>query len=635
MTTRTASATSTVIFVAAIVIAGGAALASSIQEIFREPLPVGWLLLAALTLFSFVFTIRVPGLPARISVSETFVFTCVLLFGTAAATVTVALDALIMSAWKHRRDPLKLLFNATEPALSIWVASHLFFFMVGTPVIANSKETTDLLVPVLVLSLTYFLLNSSLTAIAVSLQTGNRVLSVWRTHFLWLALNYLGGASVAILIVQHSDTVGIATISIILPLLVITYLTFKSSMGRIDDANKHVAQLNQMYMSTIETLAMAVDAKDQTTHGHIRRVQTHAVGLARALGVNDASLISAIEAAALLHDIGKIGVPEHILNKPGRLSEAEFEQMKQHATMGADILSAIDFPYPVVPIVRHHHENWDGTGYPDRLVGSNIPIGARILSVVDCFDALTSDRPYRRKLSDQQALNILKDRRGSMYDPWIVDAFCDAYPEMMPIELPTDQEPVFVPASHLGSANSAGTLSQDSPPVVLHKSQSAQLVDVDLIRDVYSSYLRQLFPDSACVIYGLDQKKNELFPALVIGTGKASLRNVRMNVGSGVSGWVAANHQIAINSDPQPDFADVRSVFDFCVSAPIVRDKTTLGVITAYKLGEAFTTQDQKKLSEAVKIGRLFLSVGAPNSLSVEAVDEHAGRSRGAGPFVA
>jgi putative nucleotidyltransferase with HDIG domain len=634
MTSRTAPAKSTVVFVAAIVIAGIAALASSVQEIINEPLPVGWLMLAALTLFSFVFTIKVPGLPARISVSETFVFTCVLLFGTAAATITVALDALIMSAWKHRREPLKLLFNATEPALSIWIASQLFFVMVGSPVKGNPKDTTDLLIPVLVLSLTYFLLNSSLTAIAVSLQTGNRIVSVWRTHFLWLALNYLGGASVAILIVQHSDTVGIATISIILPLLVITYLTFKSSMGRIEDANKHVAQLNQMYMSTIETLAMAVDAKDQTTHGHIRRVQTHAVELATALGVKDASLIRAIEAAALLHDIGKLGVPEHILNKPGRLTEAEFEQMKLHATIGADILSAIEFPDPVVPIVRHHHENWDGTGYPDRLIGSNIPIGARILSVVDCFDALTSDRPYRRRLTDQQALDILKDRRGSMYDPWVVDAFCSAYPEMSAVELPSEQEHVFVPASHLGSANT-GAVSHDHVPAAIRKSHSSSFGDVELIRDVYSSYLRQLFPDSACVIYGLDQKKNELFPALVIGTGKASLRNLRMNVGIGVSGWVAANHQMSINSDPQPDFGDVRSVFDFCVSAPIIRNREILGVVTAYKLGEGFATDDQNKLNEAVRIGRLFLSIGSPVPLSVAAEDEHSVRGRGMGPSVA
>ena len=200
----------------------------------------------------------------------------------------------------------------------------------------------------------------------------------------------------ALLIVNNSTTVNVTTISIVLPLLLITYLTFKSSMGRIEDANRHVEQLNRMYMSTIETLAMAVDAKDQVTHGHIRRVQEHSVDLARHMGVDDDNLIKAIEAASLLHDMGKLAIPETILNKPGKLTVAEFEVMKTHSSVGADILAAIDFPYPVVPIVRHHHENWDGSGYPDGLIGTEIPIGARILAVVDCFDALTSDRPYSR-----------------------------------------------------------------------------------------------------------------------------------------------------------------------------------------------------------------------------------------------
>src|SRR5688500_5294792 len=168
---------------------------------------------------------------------------------------------------------------------------------------------------------------------------------------------------------------------------------------------------------------MAIDAKDQITHGHIRRVQQLAVGLGEAMGLKESAQIRAVEAAALLHDMGKLAVPEYILNKPGPLTPAEFEKMKLHASVGADILSAIEFPYPVVPIVRHHHESWDGSGYPAGLRGADIPIGARVLSVVDCFDALTSDRPYRPRLSDDDALLILKDRGGTMSDPLIVDAF--------------------------------------------------------------------------------------------------------------------------------------------------------------------------------------------------------------------
>ena len=194
-------------------------------------------------------------------------------------------------------------------------------------------------------------------------------------------------------------------------------------MGRIEDANNHVEQLNRLYMSTIETLAMAVDAKDQVTHGRHQRVQEHSVDLARH-GVDDDNLIKAIEAASLLHDMGKLAI-RNDLNKPGKLTVAEFEVMKTHSSLGADILAAIDFPYPVVPIVRHHHENWDGSGYPDGLIGTDIPIGARILAVVDCYDALTSDKPYRSRLTVDEAIAILTARRGSMYDPLVVDVFID------------------------------------------------------------------------------------------------------------------------------------------------------------------------------------------------------------------
>ena len=427
MPDKSKSSAKTRLFVSAIVISGGGALALSLYEVYSDPISNEWMLLAGLTLLSFFFTVKVPGIPAKISVSETFVFTSVLLFGTAPATVTVALDALIMSGWRHRREPLKVLFNTTEPALSIFLASQLFFLIVREPLRNHPRDAASLLLPVLVLSLSYFLLNSTLTAVAISLQSGGRMIAVLRGHLLWLALNYLGGASVALLIVHNSTTVNATTISIILPLLVITYLTFRSSMGRIEDANRHVAQLNRMYMSTIETLAMAVDAKDQVTHGHIRRVQERSVALARHMGVDDENLIKAIEAASLLHDMGKLAVPEHILNKPGKLTVAEFDVMKTHSGVGADILAAIEFPYPVVPIVRHHHENWDGSGYPDGLAGTDIPIGARILAVVDCFDALTSDRPYRRRLSIDDAVAILSERRGWMYDPLVVDAFVELH----------------------------------------------------------------------------------------------------------------------------------------------------------------------------------------------------------------
>src|SRR5205085_10096429 len=226
---------------------------------------------------------------------------------------------------------------------------------------------------------------------AVAIEQRSSAFRVWRRNFLWLSLNYFSGASIAASMLPYLQGPGYAfirVIGVLLPLLIVLYLTLKTALGRVEDANNHLAELNRLYLSTIETLAMAIDAKDQTTHGHIRRVQTFAVGLAKAMGGTDTALIRAVEAAALLNDMGKLAVPEYILNKPGPLTPAEFEKMKLHASVGADILSAIDFPYPVVPIVRHHHESWDGSGYPDGLRGGDIPLGARIVSVVDAVEAL-------------------------------------------------------------------------------------------------------------------------------------------------------------------------------------------------------------------------------------------------------
>lgn len=302
----------------------------------------------------------------------------------------------------------------------------------------SAVDVSKLLEPILIMSACYFLLNSSLTAVAIAMETGTPVVQLWRKHFLPLSLNSFVGASVAAVIVQNTERISFATFGIILPLLVVSYLTFKASMGRVEDANRHLADLNQLYLSTVETLAMAIDAKDQVTHGHIRRVQSLAVGLAKSLGIDDPKLLRGIEAAALLHDMGKLAVPDYILNKPGTLTDAEFEKMKLHATVGAEILSTIDFPYPVVPMVRHHHEHWDGTGYPDGLSGTDIPVGARILSVVDCFDALTSDRPYRPKVSDEEALRILEERKGTTYDPAIVEAFMADYESLSRTKLSGD-----------------------------------------------------------------------------------------------------------------------------------------------------------------------------------------------------
>ena len=416
------------LFISAIVIVGIAVIAKSAHELYTESVTPQWLILAVLTLLSGSMPVKLPSIPATISVSETFVFASVLLFGTAAGTITVALDGLIISFWLQRTnfELRKLLFNTAGPALSLWISSQLFFLVTGIAPLSQEQVSLPTLLPgVLFFALIYFLLNSWLMATVVGFEESISPVEIWRQNFLWLGLSFLSGASVSILLVSVSREISLTALAVVLPLLVISYLTYHSSMARVEDANRHVSELNHLYSTTIETLAMAIDAKDQVTHGHIRRVREHSVSLARRVGVDDEKLIRAIEAASLLHDMGKLAIPEHILNKPGKLTVDEFEVMKTHSSLGADILAAIEFPYPVVPIVRHHHENWDGSGYPDGLAGTEIPLGARILAVVDCFDALTSDRPYRCRLAVADAIAILRDRRGRMYDPLVVDVFME------------------------------------------------------------------------------------------------------------------------------------------------------------------------------------------------------------------
>jgi diguanylate cyclase (GGDEF)-like protein/putative nucleotidyltransferase with HDIG domain len=594
-------------YVACVVVAGTLAIVQSLYELNTSSIPNSWIILALLTLFSGTFAIRVPSVPAIISVSETFVFTAVLLFGVAPATVIVALDGLIISLWRKRRHVHRVVFNGAEPAISIWIASRLFFQLAGVQPLAlvplqlqTASHTNDvgpLVFPLVILTVVYFLLNSWLTAIAVWLETGNPAPRVWRQHFLWLSLNYFGGASVALLIAGNTHQVNYFTLGLIVPLLIISYLTFKTALQRVEDARSHVSELNKLYLSTIETFAMWIDAKDQVTHGHIRRVQNQTVELARDLGVKDERLLKAVEAAALLHDMGKLAVPEHILNKPGKLSVGEFEQMKLHASVGAQILSSIDFPYPVVPIVRHHHENWDGSGYPDGLAGTDIPIGARILAVVDCFDALTSDRPYRPRLTDEAATTILLDRRGTMYDPLVVDAF-------MRIHASFREEERSTVAATLERTNRSGTPRDIANLAASDLADNGQgiLVLYELARnlaghagvadtaDVIVKHLRDLVPVSLCALFLYQPDTDDIVAVHSSGTIGTSVNGLRLRLGTGVSGWVAANRKAAVDADPRLELARTQHPaldgLTRAYSAPLCVGETLVGVITLYSPSE-------------------------------------------------
>jgi putative nucleotidyltransferase with HDIG domain len=594
---------------------GAIAITRAVVSLIDDPVGFDWVILAALTLLTGSFSIKVPSVNARISVSEAFVFAGVLLFGPHVATLIVALDSLVLTSWLRSpsRSPLRALFNMTAGALAISVASEFLGWMLPVhPAAAAPLER--LLVPVFGLALSYFMINSWLIAFAVGLERNTSAADIWRRNFLWLSLNYLGGASVALILVSYARNINLTAVSVIVPLLVVIYLTFRTSWGRLEDANKHVTQLNELYLSTIEALAMAVDAKDQITHGHIRRVQVYAVELAHRLGVSDERQIRAIEAAALLHDMGKLAIPEHILNKPGRLTSAEFDRMKQHADLGADLLSSIRFPYPVVPIVRHHHEDWNGRGYPSGIAGTDIPLGARILSVVDCFDALTSDRPYRPRLSNEEAFKILIERRGTMYDPLVVDTFLRTYAEIAPAALRAGQEARTIIGAD--PANPDSTFTRPLRQIRANATEAALLTkygpnirqasSVNEAVEAAAQCLRQLTPGTVYVLYVLEPKSDSLISAVVVGDQQNALLGLTIPLGERVSGWAGANRRTAVNSDATLDLAQIARLFQpalrSTLSTPLVSEDQLVGVLTAYACTEEAFSDGHRDIFEQVAL---------------------------------
>src|SRR5437868_9675428 len=237
------------------------------------------------------------------------------------------------------------------------------------------------------------------------------------------------GAATAGLIHFLNAHIGWQSSLLVFPPVYLMYRGYRLYLDKLESEKRHAEQVSRVHLRTIEALALAIEAKDHTTHDHLQRVRVYAMELAKELGLTDAET-EALQAASVLHDIGKLAVPEHIISRPGKLTPEEFEKMKVHPIVGAEILEQVDFPYPVVPIVRAHHEKWDGSGYPHGLKGEQIPLGARILAAVDCLDALASDRQYRRALPLDEAMAVVAGEVNRSFDPKVIEVLQRRYQEL-------------------------------------------------------------------------------------------------------------------------------------------------------------------------------------------------------------
>ena len=425
------------IFIAVMLAGGTAVLAHALLHWHSaDSLKLGCYVIIAL--LAATMKVRLPDMESTLSVHFLFVLLGVLELSLPETLAIGCSAVLVQCYWGTTRkpQPIQVAFNVSSNSIAIFATYYAYHL--PAQLLRNSLPLL-----LMVSALTYFISNTVPVAVVISLCEGRSLRRMWSETYFWSLPFYLVGAAIVGLVHYSMRFIGWQSALLVVPVMYLIYRSYHLYLGRLQDEKRrveieemhvqaekrHVEEVCALHLRTIEGLALAIDAKDHTTHAHLHRVRTYAVEIAKDLGLYDSEM-DALRAAALLHDIGKLAVPDHIINKPGRLTPEEFEKMKIHPVVGAEILEKVAFPYPVAPIVRAHHERWNGEGYPDGLKGEEIPIGARILATVDCLDALASDRQYRKALPLAEAMKQVAAESGKSFDPRVVEVLKRRYLEL-------------------------------------------------------------------------------------------------------------------------------------------------------------------------------------------------------------
>ena len=600
---------------------------------WREQIMFLALVPAVMSLGRFVQHFRLPlGLKftkerITFTVSDAIVLLVACSFGLAPAVLIAGIDGFTSSRRTARRlssnffSSAMMSLGAAAAAISLGAVLHYGF---GEEMGTGLNHTLlAAAVALLIGSIVQIAVNIVLFSTLFALRQDNPAADVFK-GFLWTAPMFLPNGAAATLMyyaLQHDPKI-IVVIGV--PLFLAVY--FSQRQYR-DGVQKRIAVMEKAHRETIEALAVAINAKDAVTHDHVLRVQIYAAGVARVLGCAPDE-IEALKAGALLHDIGKIAVPDYILNKPGKLTAAEFEKMKIHPIAGAQILSRVEFPYPIVPVVRHHHERWDGNGYPDGLRGESIPLTARILSVVDCFDAVREDRQYRKGMTREEAIDVIIRGSGIQYDPRVVGSFIAYLPEfeaeirahrgsplptfgIEPSEQLSEAARRVLPATGLAEEESvkpSGEKGTDEMKSLCDLARAViSAVGKDEIVEAFTETLSSVIPYCTCAITLVDPVTGNSSVTNAVGQHWMSLVGRTVAPGEGVTGWVLANRKPFCNADPKLDlppsvikqFPDYRTLAAF----PIINDSVVYGAVTVYSSALArYTQAHQKLMGEAVAL---------------------------------
>ncbi|HYW38026.1 MAG TPA: HD domain-containing phosphohydrolase [Terriglobales bacterium] len=584
--------------------------------------------------------IQLPGIDGTMSVNFLFILLSVLELNLPETLVLGCTATLAQCVFGTRQKlvPIKIVFNVFGMMANAIVLSY-FAYHDLQPVLGAG--TLPLLV---VTALIFFLANTIPVAVIISVTEGKPVHKVWAECHFWSFPFYMVGAAVVFAVGFVSKHVGWQTSLLVLPLVYWVYRSYHLYLAKlaaekrqVEVEKRHAEEVASLHLRTIESLALAIEAKDHTSHKHLQRVRVFAIEVAKELGFPEDE-IEALRAAALLHDIGKLAIPEHIINKPGRLTPEEFEKMKIHALVGAEILRRVAFPYPVAPIVRSHHERWDGTGYPDGLKGEQIPVGARVLAAADCLDALSSHRQYRNAMSLDAAMEMVASMSGSAFEPRVVEVLKRRYREMeimvqsdsMTAEeaiLSTDvrlkgsvepaagfehSAPISSPANEADFLSSIASARQEAQTMFELSQDLGNSLSLGETLSVLSIRLRKMIPYDSMAVFLL--KNGRLLPELVSGDNFRLLSSLNIGLGEGLCGWVAEKRKPIVNGNPEAETGYVSDPAKFTtlrstLAVPLEGLHGVVGVLAMYRADRDAFSADHL---------RILLAVSSKIALSVE-----------------
>jgi diguanylate cyclase (GGDEF)-like protein/putative nucleotidyltransferase with HDIG domain len=620
-------------FIAVVVLCGTMVMAYAVWHGHSEN-PLKFFCYLVIALAASRLKVNLPGITGTMSVNFLFLLLGVLELSLP-ETMAMGCAAVVVQCLDiERPSPMQVSFNVCSTALAIAVTFASYRFCMSH--IASSNPSTSLFLSACV----YFVANTLPVAAVISLTERRSLRKLWSECYFWSFPYYLVGAGVVGMISWLHGFADWQTSLLSLPVVYLIYRSYRLYLGKLSDEKRHVEEMADLHMRTIEALALAIEAKDQTTHDHLQRVRVYAVEVAKELKI-DKDETEALQAAALLHDIGKLAIPEHIIAKPGRLTPEEFEKMKIHPLVGAEILERVQFPYPVVPIVRAHHEKFDGTGYPLGLKGTEIPIGARILAAVDFLDALASDRQYRRALPLDEAMARVVEESGKAFDPEVVKVLERKYVDLERLvhqrtdslgkqklstevkEQDTSVEPSIRPAAGFAAQGQRQLPERSFLSSIAAARQEAQTL-FELSQDlgaslslgetlsVFAVKLRRAMPYDAIAIYV--RRGDELVPEYVNGDNFRLFASLRIPIGQGLSGWVAQNLKPILNGNPsvEPGYLNDSSKYSTLNSAlavPLEGLQGVVGVVSLYHAEKDFFTSDHL---------RILLAVSSKMALAIE-----------------